>query len=95
MTRSLSLALTLSAGMALAEGHNLPADLSFTCNEHGAVVTVANGPTYYLGNACGAYQPGVGEGRWWYAASGFVVDIGGNWTKFNNDLDCPITFCRS
>ena len=46
--------------------------------EDGAVVvlgrnTIEPGAKYYLGKDCDAYRPGVGKGRWWYAASAFII----------------------
>lgn len=77
---------------AIAAEHNQANRLDMTCNEHGAIVKVldgvAAGRTLYLGKSGDAYEPGVGEGKWWTAASGFIVEIAGNSTRFNSDPPC-------
>lgn len=95
MKRLITICLASLLGMAAnATEHNTPADISISCNQNGAIVEVSNGSTYYLGNSCDASQPGVGEGRWWYAASAFIVEINGQSVRFSNELTCEITYCR-
>lgn len=79
------LILGLTAAQALA---------NVQCNEHGAVVTLDSGDTYYLGKNCDAAKKGGGEGRWWLAASGIGVEIDGAAAvliKF--DIDCDLPAC--
>ena len=88
--------LLVLAAPALAEGHNLPADISVACNPNGAVVTDAAGQVYYLGKSCDAFAPGLGEGRWWWAASAFIVQVGGQAIRFGGEVDCPaLPYCTA
>lgn len=64
------------------------------CNQHGAVVTLDNGDTYYLGKNCDAAKKGGGEGRWWLAASGIGVGIEGEGAVLIGfDIDCDLPAC--
>ncbi len=92
---ALTLTALLTGSVAVATEHNVFTDLSIDCNRHGAVIKVAGGPTYYLGKECDALLPNVGEGRWWFAASAFVVEINGHTVRFANDLDCDMPYCRA
>lgn len=65
------------------------------CNEHGAVVTLAIGTTFYLGNNCDAAQKGGGTGKWWLAASALVVEIDGQATRLPFEIDCDLPACWS
>lgn len=87
-------AISMFAASASATEHNNPSDITISCNQHGAVVKTANGATYYLGNNCDASQPGVGDGRWWFAASAFIIEINGTSVRFARDLTCNVPFCR-
>jgi hypothetical protein len=68
---------------------------SVTCNAHGAVVTLADGTTYYLGNDCDAVRKGGGTGRWFLAASAFVVEVNGTLVRLPIEVDCPLPACWS
>lgn len=84
----------LAAAPAAATEHTQPAKLAFACNANGAVVETAQGQTIYLGKSCDASIPGLGQGSWWYAASGFMVSVGGQSTKFNNEIPCEaLPYC--
>ncbi|MEL7013794.1 MAG: hypothetical protein AAFO72_11000 [Pseudomonadota bacterium] len=89
-----TLAILIIANAAQATEHNVPADIAISCNPHGAIVTTADGSTYYLGKSCDASQPGVGEGRWWFAASAFIIEINGQAVRFANELSCDVPYCR-
>ena len=79
------LTLAMSAGSALA---------TVECNQHGAVVTVENGTTYYFGKSCDAAKQGGGEGRWWLSASALVVEIDGIIEdRIEFDVDCNLPAC--
>ncbi len=65
----------------------------FQCNQHGAIVTLADGTVYYLGNKCDAAQKGGGTGKWWLAASAFVVEIDGYALRLPVEVDCDLPFC--
>ena len=101
MKHVIALLALLFGSPAFAQNFNTPADITIACNEHGAVVTLGSstfspGAKYYLGKDCDAYSPGVGTGRWWYAAAAFVVEINGEGYRFANDLDCEaLPFCRA
>ena len=83
------------AAPALATEHNQPANLSFACNANGAVITTPENRTYYLGKSCDAASPGLGEGTWWYAASGFIIDVGGQSVRFNSEIPCEtLPYCK-
>jgi len=92
MKSSISIAaalVLLVSGPSLATEHNQPSGLDITCNSHGKVVRVPDGRVYYLGKDGDAAQEGVsGGGRWWTAASGFIVEINGQSVRFNEDPDC-------
>ncbi|MCA8881344.1 MAG: hypothetical protein KDA73_15640 [Rhodobacteraceae bacterium] len=91
--RALALPLLLLATPVAAFGDTV-ADISISCNPHGAVVTMPDGPTYYLGKQCDAARKGGGDGKWWFAASVFIVEIGGEAVRFPFDLDCDVPYCR-
>ena len=94
--RHMAVLLSLLAVPALADGHNAPADIRVACNTNGAVVTDAKGQVYYLGKSCDAFAPGLGEGRWWWAASAFVVEVGGRAIRFAGEVDCPaLPYCNA
>lgn len=63
------------------------------CNQHGAVVTLSNGTIYYLGKTCDAAQKGGGTGRWYLAASAFVVEINGQAVRLPFEVDCELPAC--
>lgn len=63
------------------------------CNQHGAVVTLDNGTVYYLGKTCDAAQKGGGTGRWYLAASAFVVEINGQGFRLPFEVDCELPAC--
>jgi len=69
------------------------AQSGFQCNEHGAIVTIADGTVYYLGKNCDAAQKGGGTGKWWLAASALVVDIGGQPVRLPFEIDCDLPAC--
>ena len=66
---------------------------SVQCNDHGAVVSLEDGTVYYLGKNCDAAQKGGGTGKWWLAASAFVVDIGGHPVRLPFEVDCDLPAC--
>lgn len=91
--------LFLTMTGAAATDHNRPVDLSVSCNKHGAIVTVNSGivagNTYYLGKNCDAALKDGGTGRWWWAASAFIVEINGEGIRFSNDLGCDqLPYCK-
>ncbi len=86
MRKFLTLVAMLSVTAAHAQGSTL-------CNEHGAVVTLADGTVYYLGNNCDAARKGGGTGKWWLAASAFVVEINGQALRLPFEVDCNLPFC--
>lgn len=93
MYKLVFICLIVCAGAsATATEHNQVAQLDVTCNAHGAIIKPREGPyagsTFYLGKDGDAAQPGVGEGRWWTAASGYIVQINGNAIRFNGDVPC-------
>lgn len=53
------------------------AHASFSCNDHGAVVTLSDGAVYYMGKNCDAARKGGGKGKWWLTASAFAIEIEG------------------
>lgn len=75
-----------------AEHNTAIVDMGVTCNEHGAVLEIKGGPlrgrTVYLGKDGDAASPGVGEGRWWTAASGYVIQLSDESWRFNGDPPC-------
>lgn len=79
---------------AQATGHARSVVTGITCNAHGAVVTREGEPKLYLGKQCDAAQQGGGAGKWWFAASGFAVEIDGQATLYRLDLDCDVPFCN-
>jgi len=88
-----TLALIGAGTSAIATEHNVASGIDVSCNQHGAIVTTSTGSTYYLGNSCDASQPGVGEGKWWFAASAFIVEINGRSVRFANELTCEVPYC--
>lgn len=92
---SFLLASWFFAGVTVAAEPTSFSDLSVDCNENGAIVTVAGGPTYYLGKECDALLLNVGEGRWWHTASAFVVEINGQAVNFDGELDCDLPRCKA
>ena len=86
--------LLLSTISGFSTEHNHQANIAIDCNEHGAVLNLENGGKIYLGKKCDAYQPEVGSGRWWFAASAFLVEINGQATRYANELDCDVPYCR-
>jgi len=80
---------------ALAGINDFPKNIEATCNENGAVLNVSTGETIYLGKSCDAYIPGIGNGSWWYSASGFTVSVGDYEVMFREDLACDLPYCRS
>ena len=65
------------------------------CNGHGAIVTLTDGSVYYLGKNCDAALKGGGSGKWWLAASAFVVNIGGQPKRLPLEVDCDLPACWS
>lgn len=100
MKNLFALTLTLIALPAFAIEHNQPAELAIDCNENGAVITLGDntiepGAKYYVGKDCDAFRPGLGAGAWWFAASGFIIEINGEGIRFSNELDCPsLPYCK-
>lgn len=89
VTRTLALALCLAGSAAAAAQHGTPADITIECNRHGAVITTRDGAVYYLGRNCDAARKGGATGRWYLAASAFIIDLGGAGSlRFANDLSC-------
>lgn len=85
--RKLAILLTIfSATTATAQG-------SVQCNEHGAIVSLSDGTVYYLGNNCDAAQKDGGTGKWWLAASAFVVDVNGQPIRLPFEVDCDLPAC--
>ncbi|MGB7243677.1 MAG: hypothetical protein WBC93_16540 [Sulfitobacter sp.] len=70
------------------------ADFSIKCNKHGAVMTTTDGATYYLGKTCEAAKKAGGTGRWWYAASAFIVEIDGESIRYPFEIDCDVPYCK-
>ncbi len=64
------------------------------CNEHGAVVTLADNTVLYLGKNCDAAREGGGAGYWWNAASFLGVEIAGKtyMVAEGTGIDC-LPFC--
>lgn len=87
------LAACVLAGPAAASEHRKPAEIDIACNEHGAIVTVGDDTTYYLGKQCDAARKDGGGGRWWFVASGFAIEINGRAIRFSNDLGCDVPYC--
>ncbi|MEJ6403671.1 hypothetical protein [Yoonia sp. 2307UL14-13] len=70
------------------------ADVRIQCNSNGAVVTAPDGNIYYLGNGCDAARAGGGEGKWWFAASAFIVQIEGeDGIRFSREMICDVPYC--
>ena len=91
-----SLFLLLS-GFSLQEArateHNTTLiDMDIVCNQHGAVLKINEGPlagrTIYLGKNSDAASPGLAGGRWWTAASGYIIQLGDRSWRFNGDPPC-------
>lgn len=89
-----SLVLALFTMPAMAQQLNVPADITFTCNDNGAVVHLPDGSKSYLGKDCDAYQPGVGSGRWYFAAASFIVEINSEGTAYAYDIPCDVPYCQ-
>ncbi|MCR8547349.1 hypothetical protein M4578_05890 [Salipiger sp. P9] len=89
-------AILLSLGSASAQTEIDPADLRFSCNDSGAVMTLTNGTTYYLGKSCDAARKGGGTGKWWYAAGAFLIGIGDQTLRIGGaDIPCTdMPYCR-
>lgn len=70
------------------------AHASWTCNQHGAVVTQSDGTVLYLGNNCDAAREGGGTGYWINAASFLAVFIGDQryQVAVGSGIDC-LPFC--
>ena len=87
-----ALSLLASAAPALANGEGI----AVACNPNGAVLTLADGAKIYLGKSCDAVRPGVGEGRWWYAASALIVAIEGReGLRLTVEPECEaLPYCR-
>ncbi len=79
----------LLATPAMATEHNTPVEYDLECNAHGAKLTFSQGLVVYLGKSCDAAIPGQGEGRWWYAASAFLFEVGPTYIRIPGDLNCP------
>lgn len=79
--------------IALFAASAAQAAAGFQCNQHGAVVTLADGTVYYLGNKCDAAQKGGGTGKWWLAASFFAIEIDGQAIRLPFEIDCDLPFC--
>lgn len=93
MRGSLTSVLVFLGFAAVASDLHVAPDIRIDCNENGAVVTLGPktqepGAVYYLGNACDTFREGVGTGRWWYGASGFVIEVAGELIRFNGELPC-------
>lgn len=91
-TKTLIVALLLATPGFATEHNQLP-DLTITCNEHGAKVVpnegILKGQTIYLGKDGDALIEGIGSGKWFTAASGFIVEISRrNSVRFNGDPPC-------
>ena len=85
----------VSAAPALADYHNTLLDLEITCNAHGAVVTLSEGTIFYLGKSCDAAREGGGTGRWWFAASAFLIELDdGTYLRVPNEMICDVPYCR-
>lgn len=89
MMRQLAMVLMICAATAA----NAQTQGSFQCNEHGAVVALADGTVYYLGRNCDAAQQDGGTGRWFLAASAFVVEINGQSKRLPFEVDCDLPAC--
>lgn len=85
--RKLTAALLTCAATAAHSGARVD------CNAHGAVVTLANGTVYYMGKDCDAARKGGGTGKWWLAASAFVVQTDGQAIRLPVELDCDLPAC--
>lgn len=88
--RSFLAALLCLASPAIATEHNTPARIDVACNAHGAKVTFTDGLVVYLGKSCDAAIPGQGEGKWWYAASAFLFEVGNVSLRVPAELNCPV-----
>lgn len=87
--RKVAVALMICAVTAA----NAQTQEAFQCNEHGAVVALADGTVYYLGRNCDAAQRGGGTGTWYLTASAFVVDINGQPKRLPFEIDCDLPAC--
>ena len=81
------------ATLAICLATTAAAQSGVQCNAHGAVVTLDDGTVYYLGKTCDAAQQGGGTGRWWLAASAFVVEIDGQPQRLPFEVNCDLPAC--
>lgn len=81
------------AALALCVATAAHAHVGVMCNSHGAVVTLDDGTVFYLGKDCDAARKGGGSGRWYLAASAFVVEIGGRPMRLPFEVDCDLPAC--
>ena len=70
--------------------------ISVACNKNGAVLSLADRSKVYLGNQCDASKPGVGDGGWWLADGGFLVEINGQRTRYPDDYSScdTLSYCQ-
>lgn len=73
-----------------------PGNISVACNKNGAVLSLADRSKVYLGNQCDASRPGVGDGGWWLADGGFLVEINGQRTRYPDDYSScdTLSYCQ-
>jgi len=61
---------------------------------HGGVAHLSDNSKIFLGKECDAYRPGLGTGRWYFAAAAFLVEINGDTVRFANDIPCEVPHCQ-
>ena len=83
-----------SANGAEHNDHSKFANVIIKCNKHGAVITLSDKSKYYMGKNCDAYQPGVGSGHWWLAASAYIVRINEKHIRLPFDIECDLPYCK-
>lgn len=87
----LNMVVTSSALLAI-EHVSPPVAMTATCNAHGAALEIHEGPlagaTVYMGKNRDTASPGRGEGRWWTAASGYIIQLGDRSWRFEGDPPC-------
>ncbi|MEL6570349.1 MAG: hypothetical protein AAFQ64_01740 [Pseudomonadota bacterium] len=84
------LTLVITATAATAQAN------PWTCNDNGAAYQQSDGKTLYLGKSCDAARSDGKAGRWWYAASAFIVDFPGETsTRFPFEIPCDtVPYCK-
>jgi len=94
MKRHLKSVIVLASTLAILG--STAAQASWTCNEHGAVVTQSDGTVLYMGKNCDVVRKGGGSGYWFNAASFLAVVVGDQTYQVavGSGIDC-LPFCTS